>query len=766
MPPLSVEQIARWARAHRSRTGAWPHRRSGLIAEARDLTWKKLNSALRAGSRDLPRGYTLAKVLVKHCGARTKRNIPPLTISMVLRWADDHHKRTGHWPTSHSGRVLADGQESWVAIDKALRDGVRHLPGGSSLSRLLAERRNAGRPSINKILIEHKGKLYLRREPKRRAARVQAPALKPISTVEVLRWVDSHYRRTGRWPGSNHGRIADEPLLTWHVIDHQLRPGGRIRAAGVNSLVDLLRTHRDVWNSRGKRLLSEDRISDWIVEHFERTGTWPTAQSGSVKESPGDTWLAITRALFYGSRGLKRGSSLSTLVRQCRIQLDDPALQTVTAAQILAWADEHRAKTGDWPKSTSGSVAQAPHLTWQAIHGRLRAGKINGEGSRTLVQLLQKHRGRPNQAQLPRLSIAQIVEWARRHLDRTGQWPHGGSGPVVDAPSENWKAIDSAFWNGTRGLPGQTSLSDVLVRHCGKRDNRNPPRLTVKQILAWADRHHAKHGSWPKTESGPIREAPGESWWTVNDALKQGKRGLPVRMRVLGLLCKHRGLRDPQNPPRLTIRQILQWADDHYERTGEWPSRQSGKVLPDAHERWSTIDSKLQRGGRGLRGGSTLVRVLSTHRRVQYRRRGLPLSVEQMIEWAQSHHELTGTLPRAESGPVRGVAGENWKAIDAALRSGSRNLRGKSSLERLLESRYQPPFAGCGQRLSVKKILGWAEDFRRRVGRWPTKHSAYVHPPPRRGERWSTIDLALREGLRGLPGGSSLQKLLRKPPHR
>jgi hypothetical protein len=65
----------------------------------------------------------------------------PLTLSQTLAWADDHHRRTGRWPHGGSGPVQANPAETWGAIDQALAAGGRGLPGGDSLSRLLARER-------------------------------------------------------------------------------------------------------------------------------------------------------------------------------------------------------------------------------------------------------------------------------------------------------------------------------------------------------------------------------------------------------------------------------------------------------------------------------------------------------------------------------------------------------------------------------------------------------------------------------------------------
>jgi hypothetical protein len=68
-----------------------------------------------------------------------------LTVEAILAWADAHHAATGKWPGVNSPALgLPDG-EKWKHLDRALRQGDRGLPGGSSLARLLVERREARR---------------------------------------------------------------------------------------------------------------------------------------------------------------------------------------------------------------------------------------------------------------------------------------------------------------------------------------------------------------------------------------------------------------------------------------------------------------------------------------------------------------------------------------------------------------------------------------------------------------------------------------------
>jgi hypothetical protein len=60
--------------------------------------------------------------------------------------------------------------------------------------------------------------------------------------------------------------------------------------------------------------LSEAQILAWADAFHARTGRWPSAASGPVREAPRLTWLAVNGALTKGLRGLRRGDSLARLL--------------------------------------------------------------------------------------------------------------------------------------------------------------------------------------------------------------------------------------------------------------------------------------------------------------------------------------------------------------------------------------------------------------------------------------------------------------------
>ena len=58
------------------------------------------------------------------------------------------------------------------------------------------------------------------------------------------------------------------------------------------------------------------KILVWAKAHRRRTGRWPTATSGPVAESPGETWNGVNLALWNGVRGLEGKTSLARLLQE------------------------------------------------------------------------------------------------------------------------------------------------------------------------------------------------------------------------------------------------------------------------------------------------------------------------------------------------------------------------------------------------------------------------------------------------------------------
>jgi hypothetical protein len=247
--------------------------------------------------------------------------------------------------------------------------------------------------------------------------------------------------------------------------------------------------------------------------------------------------------------------------------------------------------------------------SWRRIDRALRDGDRGLPVGDSLPRLLARERGARNHKALPPLDEQEILAWVKDHKARNGTWPNLHSGPISTAPGETWAAIEAALHDGGRGLPGGSSLGKLLAQRLGARTKAGVPKLTVRLILRWADEHHARTGHWPHTGSGSVQVAPGEHWKAIDTALRLGVRGLPGGSSLPRLLARRRGARNRAAPPRLSVAEILRWAEAHRSRTGRWPTGESGEVVEAPGETWKGVEMALFKGRRGLPGGLTLARL-------------------------------------------------------------------------------------------------------------------------------------------------------------
>jgi hypothetical protein len=96
------------------------------------------------------------------------------------------------------------------------------------------------------------------------------------------------------------------------------------------------------------------------------------------------------------------------------------------------------------------------------------------------------------------------------------------------------------------------------------------PPLTVQQILAWADAHYERTGRWPTRNSGPVQEAPGETWERIHGALNEGYRGLPGSDSLAQLLDRHGRKRAPW-------RGVRPWTPEEDEQVRALPPQEAAR---------------------------------------------------------------------------------------------------------------------------------------------------------------------------------------------
>jgi superfamily II DNA or RNA helicase len=585
-PRLSIDQILSWVDLHRDRTADWPSHASGLIVDAPGETWKGVDMALRKGLRGLAGGSSLAKLLVEIRGVWNKHHRPPLTEQQILAWADAHYHSTREWPSQTIGIITTAPQETWAAINNALTNGLRGLPGGSSLAKFLHERRG----------VRNRG------------------ALSQLMEEAILEWADAYRQETGNWPKRDSGSLGCADGETWATIDVALSAGLR-GLPGNSSLARFLAEHRQARNRSDLTPLTEELILGWADKHHAATLNWPTVSSGSVAGGLGETWAGINRTLAKGGRGLKGGSSLAQLLAERRSLRNRRSLPALSEEMILAWADAYHERTREWPKVTSGSIEDAPGETWANVHAALAQGLRGLPGGSSLARLLSAKRSVRNIRNQPNLTLELVFAWVDGHRRIKSAWPTAKSGIVLDAPSEKWSNIDQALRMGLRGLPGGSSLAQVLAQHRALRNLHNRPELSVDQILNWVDAHYERSGEPPTSASGAISDAPAETWAKIDAALQKGLRGLTGGSSLAQLLSERRGFRNKSRLPSISVNQIRSWIEAHHQRTGKWPTAVSGPIQNAPGETWCGVNNALRKGHRGLPGDTSLARLIGEHRR-------------------------------------------------------------------------------------------------------------------------------------------------------
>ena len=449
--------------------------------------------------------------------------------------------------------------------------------------------------------------------PTRKGRPIRPPTHLPLTEALILRWADAHFKRTKTWPRQTSGEIQKAPGTTWYGVNLALIGGSRGLRGG-SSLARLLARHRQVRNKAAPPRLKLQEILAWADAHCQRVEKWPTRSTGTIPESPGETWWSVDLALRRGTRGLPGDSSLSKVLLTHRGVRSNHATPELSIEQILKWAKAHRQRTGNWPTSLSGSIPKRGGENWKGIDYALREGRRGLPGGSSVAKLLAEQGWKTNLHSQRELTLDRILKWVDIHREETGSWPHSHSGKVHHLRGETWDRVDSALRKGLRGLAGGSSLAQLLATRRGVRNPADPPTLTVAEILAWADAHHARTGQWPRIRTGSILEAPGETWKKIHTALSEGCRGLPGGSSLARLLASTRGALNPKDLPRMTIGQILSWADCHHSRTGSWPTIRSGPIQEAPGETWQNVDSALRRGSRGLPGGSSLFCLLQAHR--------------------------------------------------------------------------------------------------------------------------------------------------------
>ncbi len=216
----------------------------------------------------------------------------------------------------------------------------------------------------------------------------------------------------------------------------------------------------------------------------------------------------------------------------------------------------------------------------------------------------------------------------------------------------------------------------------------------------------------------------------------------------------------------IDLNRIIECMTMYIIKNSKIPTLKSGPVDGLPGWTWLHIDKGLREGYYGLTRGSSIARLAVLH--FGYRHVGNlpPLTIDLIIQKLHEFYRKHGRYPTQADGAVEGMEHETWKQWDVALRNGLRGLPKGSSLAKLRKSHFGDRNRSDLSPLTEEFIVECMKVYEKRHMRLPSMDSGAVEGMP--GEIWKNWDFALRNGYRGLPGGSSLAKLKNKhfPPTR
>jgi hypothetical protein len=394
---------------------------------------------------------------------------------------------------------------------------------------------------------------------------------------------------------------------TWGGIEGSLIHGRRGLQGGTTLHALLvkhgLRQSLDTSKRKWGPPLTEEIIVAAIRCRIGANRGLPSSRSGDATEDFGhsETWACVAAAMRKGARGLQGGDTLRDLLARHGFIVGSPAERLTNEAVEQAVRARVR-REGRPPSRASGNafVDFGFPITWAEVD---RFCLRNGS---SLAMHAAKHKAKA-------LTEESILSAVANRVARGQGLPHKASGDASDdfGFCQTWGAVDRLLRDGLKGLPGGSSLSDLLHRH-GLREGKS--ELTEKQIVAAIARRVARGHGLPVQGSGDATEDFGhpESWMAVDEALRDGRRGLPGGSSLSDFKVRLR-LKEPRR--QLTEHQVLEAMLHSIQRGAGVPNSASGDATVDFgfKEHWRKVDSALRDGLRGLPGGDSLSGLAKKH---------------------------------------------------------------------------------------------------------------------------------------------------------
>jgi hypothetical protein len=176
------------------------------------------------------------------------------------------------------------------------------------------------------------------------------------------------------------------------------------------------------------------------------------------------------------------------------------------------------------------------------------------------------------------------------------------------------------------------------------------------------------------------------------------------------------------------------------------------------------------KGRHGLQGGRSLSQLIEIHLDIKNRLNCPDLSESIIEKWALEYIAKHKKRPSGDSSDVVNPSlekewqGITWCAINNALRRGNRGLRKYKSLSEFLNIKLGKIKRNKYAMVSNTIIIDWIKQFKIKYRRNPKLMDGKIEFADGQyfGMSWRSINECLRNGYRGLIGGSSLKEIVSK----
>jgi hypothetical protein len=378
------------------------------------------------------------------------------------------------------------------------------------------------------------------------------------------------------------------------------------------------------------------------------------------------------------------------------------------------------------------------------------------------------------------LSTPMIIDWIRQYLACHGKKPKQTSGVIEFAGSEykniTWSAINAVLWKGGRGLPGGSSLAQLVEKEFGIKNRANIPLLTENKICEWIQQFIDKYKRKPIIADGVIEfaldEYAGETWGKINDSLMNGMRGMPKGSSLTKIIEKQFGIRGYCTPPNLSLDMIRNWIHQHITKHKKKPTVKNGIVEFAENEfkgiSWASVANAMSKGTRGLAKGLSLAQFIQKEFGISNHYSLPPISVSIILQWINAFIKKYNRKPTQNDGIIEFARSEykniTWHSVNFFLWKGGRGLPKGSSLAQFIEKKLGIRNRNIPPSFTEDQILDWIGQYFVKYKKKPTKTSGIVEFAERnyRGTTWSEIDSSFKRGKRGLHISSLAQFIQKK----